>query len=171
MASPTLVEIYRMFWLLFPKGGDAHADAPPSVEKGPQSSDIRDIQTTLTAIVAQVLGFDPALIPASAQHLIPTESLRRASLTQNDDVLAPQAILSDPDDFVIYSQNDAQHIAYAIDEVFDVELTSEVVIAAANVAKLAYTISESRRLLKPNEGGAIVSGEPKAMASDSMSNA
>lgn len=56
-------------------------------------------------------------------------------------------LLSDPDDFVIYSMDEAAHIAYAIDEAFKVELSNEVVLAAANVAKLAKRVVEARRLL------------------------
>lgn len=56
-------------------------------------------------------------------------------------------LLSDPDDFVIYSMDEAEHIAYAIEQAFEVELASEVVLAAANVAKLAKRIIEARRLL------------------------
>ena len=57
--------------------------------------------------------------------------------------------LSDPDDFVIYSTDEAEHIAYAIEEAFGVELVSEVVLAAANVGKLAGRVIEARNLLCP----------------------
>ncbi|KAK4048562.1 phosphatidylethanolamine N-methyltransferase [Microbotryomycetes sp. JL201] len=56
-------------------------------------------------------------------------------------------LLSDPDDFVLYSSEEAEHIAYAIQEAFDVELVSEVVVAAANVAKLASRVIEARKVL------------------------
>ncbi|KAM0786071.1 hypothetical protein ACM66B_006882 [Microbotryomycetes sp. NB124-2] len=59
----------------------------------------------------------------------------------------PMPRLSDPDDFVLYSSEEAEHIAYAIQEAFDVELVSDVVIAAANVAKLASRIVEARKVL------------------------
>ncbi|BGP43345.1 phosphatidylethanolamine N-methyltransferase [Rhodotorula kratochvilovae] len=63
--------------------------------------------------------------------------------------------LSDPDDFVLYSQDEAAHIAYAIKVAFGVELDKEVVLAAANVKKLAARVAEARKVLglKPGEAG------------------
>ncbi|TKA54854.1 hypothetical protein B0A53_02663 [Rhodotorula sp. CCFEE 5036] len=63
--------------------------------------------------------------------------------------------LSDPDDFVLYSTDEAAHIAYAIKCAFDVELDKEVVLAAANVGKLAAQLLEARKVLgvKPGDGG------------------
>lgn len=63
--------------------------------------------------------------------------------------------LSDPDDFVLYSLDEASHIAYAIEVAFGVELDKEVVLAAANVKKLAARVAEARKVLglKPGEGG------------------
>lgn len=63
--------------------------------------------------------------------------------------------LSDPDDFVLYSTDEATHIAYAIKCAFDVELDKEVVLAAANVGKLAAQLLEARKVLgvKPGDGG------------------
>lgn len=57
-------------------------------------------------------------------------------------------LLSDPDDFIIYSKEDAEHIAYAIKQAFEIDLTSEVVVAAANVGKLVKRVLEARSLLK-----------------------
>lgn len=63
--------------------------------------------------------------------------------------------LSDPDDFVLYSLDEAAHIAYAIHVAFGVELDKEVVLAAANVKKLAARVAEARKVLglKPGEAG------------------
>ena len=63
--------------------------------------------------------------------------------------------LSDPDDFVLYSLDEAAHIAYAIHVAFGVELDKEVVLAAANVKKLATRVAEARKVLglKPGEAG------------------
>lgn len=93
----------------------------------------------------------------------PTE--RRASLSKgkekaplDEGAVSPQqraVPLSDPDDFVLYSTDEAAHIAYAIKCAFDVELDKEVVLAAANVSKLAAQLLEARKVLgvKPGEGG------------------
>ena len=114
-------------------------------------ADVNDpvsIKTTLTAIVAKTLSFDVRAIPASSHHLIPS------SLSTPPVDPTP---LSDPDDFVIYSLNEAQHIAYAIKTAFDVDLGSEVVLAAANVGKLAYTVQISKKLLGSSRG--IIGGK------------
>lgn len=55
--------------------------------------------------------------------------------------------LSDEDDFILYTPDEAEHIAYAIDEAFGVELDKEVVVAAANVGKLVNRVLEARNLL------------------------
>lgn len=102
------------------------------------------IKTTLTGIVAKTLSFDIRAIPASSHHLIPP------SLSAPVVDTTP---LSDPDDFVIYSLDEAQHIAYAIKTAFDVDLGSEVVLAAANVGKLAQTVLMSKKLLGKSARG------------------
>lgn len=113
------------------------------VERAGITEDLDSIKNSLALLVARTLSFDQAVIPSSTYHLIPTLLSTKSLPRQNP--------LSDPDDFIIISQDEAQHIAIAIDEAFSVELTSEVVVAAANVAKLAYTIYQSRRLLKQSE--------------------
>ncbi|ORY86007.1 phospholipid methyltransferase-domain-containing protein [Leucosporidium creatinivorum] len=89
----------------------------------------------------------------------PTSSLAVAD--EDEDEQAQESpddgpLLSDPDDFVIYSNDEAAHIAYAIEEAFKVELVPEVVLAAANVAKLANRITEARKLLFPPSSGVVV---------------
>lgn len=82
---------------------------------------------------------------------------------------------TDPDDFVIYSRDEAKRLSYAIEEVrkvlfasicgpiplnrlrfyqykaFGVEFATEVVLADANIARLTDRVLEARRLLKPFE--------------------
>ncbi|KAM0745695.1 hypothetical protein T439DRAFT_307542 [Meredithblackwellia eburnea MCA 4105] len=157
------------------------------VEHPEDADDGAQVYTTLTSIVAHTLSLEPASIPSTARHLLPSNiqsasaaSLPRISASASSTSLArtsseasshadePPATegttqLSDPDDFVIYSVDEAEHIAYAIEQAFDVELASEVVLAAANVKKLAQRVSEARRLLmKPRS--ASVSGGSKAEA-------
>lgn len=60
--------------------------------------------------------------------------------------------LVDPDDFVLYSTDEASRISYAIAVAFDVELDKEVVLSAANVGKLASRINEARKL-RPGDAG------------------
>ncbi|BGP19913.1 hypothetical protein JCM10213_008612 [Rhodosporidiobolus nylandii] len=66
---------------------------------------------------------------------------------------ADPPVLLDPDDFVLYTTDEAEHIAYAIEVAFGVELDPAVVLAAANVGKLATRVSEARALLRPGKGG------------------
>lgn len=56
---------------------------------------------------------------------------------------------------MLYSTDEAAHIAYAIECAFEVELDKEVVLAAANVGKLAAQLLEARKVLgvKPGDGG------------------
>lgn len=112
-----------------------------TVERAQDPDEFDSIKSTLVSIIAQTLAYDVAVIPASALPLVPTllQHARPASLPA----------LSDPDDFILYSQDEAKHIAYAIEEAFQVQLSSEVVLAAANVRKLASTVKDARDILKP----------------------
>ncbi|GAA6062939.1 hypothetical protein JCM10212_005952 [Sporobolomyces blumeae] len=157
---------------------------------------------TLTKIVAKTLAMDPAVIPASARHLVPActpvssspiglatpasgvipSGDKGKSVATGDDGLPDESVsssglssptspdsttsaplspggtstraltLSDEDDFVLYTTQEAEHISYAIEQAFGVELDKEVVLAAANVSKLASRVLEARRLLRPGEG-------------------
>lgn len=131
-----------------------------SVEQPSDADNPEAVYETLTAIVAQTLAFDPAAIPATAHHLIPEQLRESVGSTPSSSIASPSPpkdghntpdapTLSDPDDFVIYSLDEAEHIAYAIEQAFEVDLTSEVVLAAANVSKLANRIVEARKLLMP----------------------
>lgn len=131
------------------------------------------IYATLVRLVAFCLSLDPASIPSTAHHLLssfpspiikPLASEATETLTRTD-----------PDDFVIYSRDEAKRLSYAIEEVrnvlfasicgpialnrlrfyqykaFGVEFATEVVLADANIARLTDRVLEARRLLKPFE--------------------
>lgn len=72
---------------------------------------------------------------------------RSQSIASNSSSKRTRPVLSDPDDFIIYSSEEAEHIAYAIKEAFAIDIASEVVLAAANTRKLARKIVEARGLL------------------------
>lgn len=123
----------------------------------------QSIYDALSTIVAQALSFDLTAIPASTRHLAPSTNLSPTSLHRrqesigslhSEDFIVGAPGLSDPDDFVIYSTSEAEHIAYAVKQAFDIELASEVVLAAANTARLARTIAEARRVLGRSLPGA-----------------
>lgn len=139
--------------------GDRKADQTfIAVEHPSDPDDPEAVYSTLTSIVAQTLAFDPHVIPVAARHLIP-HHLRSPSIsslasrqTQSLPIIVAEPatpVLSDPDDFAIYTLDEAEHIAYAIEQAFEIELASEVILAAANVGKLANSIVAARRLLRP----------------------
>ncbi|GAA5937887.1 hypothetical protein JCM1841_003868 [Sporobolomyces salmonicolor] len=149
------------------------------VEQPTDADEPTAIRTTVTRIVAKTLALDPAVIPASARHLLPPAapssitssptSLSKGKAVElppvGDDTApgaaAPPMALSDPDDFILYTSDEAEHIAYAIKVAFGVELDKEVVLAAANVGKLANRILEARNLLRPGEGGTGMKSDRK----------
>lgn len=126
-----------------------------TVEKPSDPDDLSCIHTTLTSIIAQTLSYNLSVIPASSHHLLPASLLSSAALATTPII----PTLSDPNDFIIFSVDEADHIAYAIEVAFEVELAHEVVVAAANVERLARTIGDARRSLK------IVSGKDKMVGS------
>ncbi|KDE02615.1 hypothetical protein MVLG_06845 [Microbotryum lychnidis-dioicae p1A1 Lamole] len=124
------------------------------VEEPNDANDPQEIYKTLTVIVAHALASDPAARPKSASRLLEFDDNPFQNNTASsepfrgpNDNSRPELVFSDKDDFAIYSVADAKHIAYAIREAFEVELTSEVIMAAANVMRLANRIVEARKVL------------------------
>ncbi|GJN93924.1 hypothetical protein Rhopal_006983-T1 [Rhodotorula paludigena] len=110
--------------------------------------------------VASPLAIDDAAAAVSAAlgnsgALSPSLSSSASGILSPSSPADRPVPLSDPDDFVLYSLDEASHISYAIGVAFGVELDKEVVLAAANIAKLAARISEARKVLgvKPGELG------------------
>ncbi|PWN45243.1 hypothetical protein IE81DRAFT_209163 [Ceraceosorus guamensis] len=56
----------------------------------------------------------------------------------------------DPDDFTIWDRAQAKRIASGIQQAFDVDYSVDVVVAVANLRKLAHDIVEARQILDPN---------------------
>ncbi|GAC76014.1 hypothetical protein PANT_19c00062 [Moesziomyces antarcticus T-34] len=63
--------------------------------------------------------------------------------------LVPLAGSDGGDDFVIWDRKQAARISAAIRYAFGLELAPEVVVAEANVARLAHDVVEGRKLLRP----------------------
>ncbi|GAA6002774.1 phosphatidylethanolamine N-methyltransferase [Rhodotorula paludigena] len=116
------------------KGKGKEVASPPAAD---------DAATTLSAALGESEALSPSLSSSASGILSPSSPADRP------------VPLSDPDDFVLYSLDEASHISYAIGVAFGVELDKEVVLAAANIAKLAARISEARKVLgvKPGELG------------------
>ncbi|CAO1623806.1 unnamed protein product [Parajaminaea phylloscopi] len=66
----------------------------------------------------------------------------------------------DPDDFTIWETDQAKRIAKGIRMAFDVEFSTEVVVAEANLRRLANDVVEAKRLLNPKQP--IASPQPTA---------
>lgn len=62
----------------------------------------------------------------------------------------------DPDDFTIWEADQAKRIAKGIRMAFDVEFSTEVVVAEANVRRLANDIVEAKRLLVPKHAVSFI---------------
>lgn len=87
-------------------------------------------------IVTLCLDSDPSLVPASsAPTYMPPAS------TDSD-----SGQLSD-DDFRFWSEDQAKHIAKCIKAACDVDIAYDVILADANVSKLASRILASRELM------------------------
>lgn len=96
------------------------------VERPADPTSFASVRATLLRLVCSCLGHDAALVPRSAT-------------TGN----------ADDDDFSILDVEQAERLAYAISESCGVELAREVVIADANVSRLARRVVEGRRILRP----------------------
>ncbi|GAA6046822.1 hypothetical protein JCM3770_005660 [Rhodotorula araucariae] len=113
----------------------------------------------LHVLVPDAKGKGKAATPLTVEERAPAASgTVSPSVSLGSGALSPAARtvpLSDPDDFVLYSQDEAAHIAYAVHVAFGVELDKEVILAAANVKKLAARVAEARKVLglKPGEAG------------------
>ncbi|GAA5987888.1 hypothetical protein JCM11641_003523, partial [Rhodosporidiobolus odoratus] len=145
------------------------ASSPPFeifVDKPVDADSPASVRNAMTHIVAKTLALNPAVTPQSAQALCYESQLLAARMdkgkTKAPRIGSASAPLSseplallDPDDFVLYTQDEAEHIAYAVKEAFGgvIELDKEVVLAAPNVAKLSSRVSEARALVRPGRSG------------------
>lgn len=90
----------------------------------------------LAKIVQHCLGSSYAYLPRS-----------QTGRPESKDVPDGRDSDSDPDDFTIWDVKQAQRIAKAIYYSFDIEFASEVVVAEANVRKLANDVVEAKQIL------------------------
>jgi len=100
------------------------------------------VYNTLLPLVARGLNSDPNLVPESAYSLLSVEP-------DDETINKIRSERTDPDDFVLYTHEQAERIAQILKESCGLELTKEVVAAEANVAKLARLVVDSTTLLKP----------------------
>lgn len=113
-----------------------------AAERPARLDDYKSVYDTLLPLVTRCLNNDASVVPESAFGLLPTppdESVKAKARGER----------TDPDDFAIYTTEQAERIATVLEETTGLELTSEVVMAEANVAKLAHLVVESKHLLSP----------------------
>ena len=103
------------------------------------SLDFTSIRKCLTDIVLLCLDNDPYLIPLSCggTHEPSMDGDRSSAFSDVQDL----------DDFSFWSECQAKCICAAIEQAFDVEYTPEVIVADANLMRLAHRILASKKLL------------------------
>ncbi|KAF8550645.1 hypothetical protein OG21DRAFT_1419342 [Imleria badia] len=105
----------------------------------PTSLDFTSIRESLTNIIPLCLDNDPNLIPLSCGGT-------RDPSTDGDESNA-FGDARDPDDFSFWSEGQAKRICTAIEQAFNVEYVPEVIVADANLTRLANRILVSKQLL------------------------
>ena len=108
------------------------------VDRPSDLASFASVRATLLRLVCSCLGHDKALVPRSSTGRKSTASMAREGESVSAD-----------DDFSILDVEQADRLAYAISQSCGVELAREVVIADANVSKLARRVIAGRRILRP----------------------
>lgn len=103
------------------------------------SLDIISIRECLTEIIPLCLDNDPYLIPQSCGGMRDPN----ADADESDASGAQR----NPDDFSFWSERQAKRICTAIEQAFNVEYVPEVIVADANLTRLANRILVSKQLL------------------------
>jgi phosphatidylethanolamine N-methyltransferase len=113
------------------------------VDRPTELESFESVYDLLLRTVTFALDLDPSISPQTSLPII--RSYRPS--TPSDTTVKIETV--DPEDFTIMSEDQASMISQAIKLTFDVDLGVEVVIADANVGRLAETVMEARRLLRP----------------------
>lgn len=113
-----------------------------AVEKPHDVQDGPGVYKALLPVITRCLNSDPELVPQSAFTL-----LREPPSPEVETKVRAQR--TDRDDFVIFDLEQAARIAGAIEESCGLELTADVVVAEANVARLASSVVDAAKLLQP----------------------
>lgn len=124
-----------------------------SVSKPTDPSSYRSIHSTLFEIVCLSLDSDPKLIPRSAPTLGSASSSSSGKIesdvrhNNNDEEDDDDENTTSPDDFTLMDEKQAKRIASLANLSFDVDLSTDVVIADANVGALARRVLGARSLV------------------------
>ncbi|CAO1639254.1 unnamed protein product [Sympodiomycopsis kandeliae] len=112
----------------------------------PRTFDYDSVYRSLAQIVMGALDSDALYSPRSQTGRPRAES---SSLEGGATLPTGRTSDKDEDDFTIWDRLQAKKIAKGIKFAFDVEFSVEVVIAEANVRRLANDVIEAKRLLSP----------------------
>lgn len=115
---------------------------PSTVDTPSNPDSFEETYSSLAKIVTLSLDSDESLAPRSQTGRPKASTAEETPKGLNSD--------EDPDDFTIWDKNQASRISSAIKMAYGVEFSTEVVVASANVRKLARDVVEARQLL---EGG------------------
>ncbi|PWN52329.1 hypothetical protein IE53DRAFT_367294 [Violaceomyces palustris] len=116
------------------------------VERPQDSNSFEETYTSLTKIIRYALSENPQ--PSTIHQAINVPSSSESSTSSNSSVSGKSpAEDGDPDDFTIWNVDQARKISSAIRQAFDVDFSQEVIVAEANVRRLARDVVQARRLL------------------------
>ncbi|ETW80028.1 hypothetical protein HETIRDRAFT_477618 [Heterobasidion irregulare TC 32-1] len=104
-----------------------------------ETLDFSSVRSSLMNIVPLCLDSDPSLIPLSCRADLNTDENSEGEEYENGRTR---------DDFRFWSERQAKRIARAIEQVFEVEYTPEVIMADANLSALAHRILASKEILE-----------------------
>lgn len=107
------------------------------VDKPTDGDDLESVRNNLSRSVAFALDCQPQLVPAASWHHLPEDVSIRSTIKED----------RDDDDMVIMNDEQAKRIALAIREAHNVDFTPSVVIADANLLRLAQRVLDTRRVL------------------------
>ncbi|TIA75575.1 hypothetical protein E3P92_00774 [Wallemia ichthyophaga] len=115
------------------------------VDKPTDGDDFESVRNTLSRCVAFALNCDPALVPASSWHHLPENTIHSYRRNTPD-------VDRDDDDMVIMDDEQARRIAVVIRVACSVDFTPSVVVADANLSRLAQRVLDTRRVLGIDDG-------------------
>ena len=112
------------------------------VDTPTDGDDFDSVRNTLSRGVAFALDCEPQLVPAASWHHLPEDVSAAASANAT-----ASAKDRDDDDMVIMNDEQAKRIAMVIREAHNVDFTPSVVVADANLSRLAQRVLDTRRVL------------------------
>ena len=113
------------------------------VDKPTDFNSFESVRNSLSRTVAFALDCDVNLVPPSTLCHLPQDQLDNIENNNNNN----KNLSGDDDDMIIMNDNQAQRIANAISQCYNVDFTPGVIIADANLSRLSQRVLDTRRLL------------------------